>query len=80
MAACFQGQEELVREGEGLVQPGLGHRQVDEQFFGRLEVFAAPGETADLEERFGSAHQRMSIWQLRRDRQLLPRLALRRPR
>ena len=64
MVPGFQRQEELVRKGDSLVQPGLGDCQVDEQFFGRLEVFAVPGETTCLEERLGSADQLMPIREL----------------
>ena len=71
MVPGLQGQEEFVRKGDGLVQPCLGDCEIDEQFLGWLKVFAVPGETTCLEQRFGSAYQRMSIWQ-RRSRRSLP--------
>ena len=64
MVPGLEGQEKFVRKGDSLVQPGLGDCQVDEQFFGRLEVFAVPGETTCLEERLGSADQLMPIREL----------------
>ena len=64
MVPGLEGQEKFVRKGDSLVQPGLGDGQVDEQFLGRLEVFAVPGETTCLEERLGSADQWMPIRKL----------------
>lgn len=73
MVPGIEGQEELVREGDGLVQPGLGDGEVDEQSFGWLEVLAVPGETTCLEERLGSADQWMPIRKLPLYRVLPPR-------
>lgn len=64
MVPGLEGQEKFVRKGDSLVQPGLGDGQVDEQFLGRLEVSAVPGETTCLEERLGSADQWMPIRKL----------------
>ena len=73
MVPRLQGQEEFVRKGDGLVQPCLGDCKVDEQFLGRLEVLAVPGETTCLEEGLGSAYQRMPIWKLPPQRAFPPR-------
>ena len=74
MIPGLQGQEELVRKGDGFVQPCLGDGEVDEQLFRWLEVLAVPGEAAGLEQRFGSAEQRMPFRQLPPHRPLTPRL------
>jgi hypothetical protein len=73
MVPGLQGQEEFVREGDGFVQPCLGEHEVDEQFLCWLEVLAVPGETACLEQLFGSAYQRMPIWKLSPYRALPPK-------
>lgn len=72
MVPGLQGQEKFVRKGDSLVQPCLGDCEVDEQFFGRLEVLAVPGESTCLEKRLGSAYQRMPIRQLSLYRALPP--------
>ena len=64
MIPGLQGQEELVRKGDGFVQPCLGDGEVDEQLFRWLEVLAVPGEAAGLEQRLGSADQWMPIRKL----------------
>ena len=64
MIAGLQGQEELVRKGDGFVQACLGDGEVDEQLLRWLEVLAVPGEAAGLEQRLGSADQWMPIRKL----------------
>lgn len=49
-------------------------------FLGRLEVISVPGKTPGLEERLGSAYQRMPIWELSLYRAFLPKPPVRRPR
>ena len=73
MVPGLEGQKEFVRKGDGLVQPCLSGSEVDEQFLGRLEVLAVPGETTCLKERLGSAYQRMPIWKLPLYRAFPPR-------
>lgn len=58
---------------DSLVQPCLSDSEVDEQFLGRLEVLAVPGQTTCLEERLGSAYQRMPIRKLPLYRAFSPR-------
>lgn len=73
MVPGLQRQEELVRKGDGFVQPCLGDGEVDEQLFRWLEVLAVPGEAAGFEQRFGSAYQRMPFRKLPPHRPLTPR-------
>ncbi len=63
----------MCLSSDGLIQPSLGHRQVDEEPLGGFEVLSAPRETPGLEQRLGSAYQRMPIWQLPPCRALPPR-------
>ena len=59
--AGIQCEKELVSKGQGVVQAGFRHDQIDEQPFCGFQVPGGIGQPACLEEWFRVGGQRMSI-------------------